>query len=81
MRNMRKSTYVNSQGRTIRPNAAELRAIRMQPGYDRNGGAYAIMPFRDGAETRLYKSINGQWMDASLADVPKLAAAAKRNLI
>ena len=78
---MKNSTYVNSQGRTIRPNAAELIAIRMQPGYDRNGGAYAIMPCRSGSETRLYKSVSGQWMDASLKNVPELAKAANRNIV
>jgi hypothetical protein len=43
--------------------------VKNQPGYSGNG-TYIVLPSETG--TRLYASIAGSWMDASLEDVPEL---------
>ena len=75
----KKATFHNEQGRTIRPNAAEMKAIKACAGYDGEGHYTITTTPRFG--TRLFKAVSGRCMDACLRDVPELAKAARRNRI
>jgi len=44
--------------------------VRKQPGYS-GDGTYCVLATASG-NLRLYKAVNGQYMDASLQDVPAL---------
>ena len=77
---MKKPTFVNAQGRRLRLDAVEMTAVKRQPGYTGDGD-YAVAKACGGLETRLYKSIDGKWKDASLYDVPQLKRAAERNML
>jgi len=77
-----KPSFVNHQGRTIRPNAYEMKAISACPGYTGQGAYMIAYASRNGVKSpRLFASISGAWRDASLCAMPELQAAAKRNCI
>jgi len=62
-----KMHITNSNGRRMRLTTAQKKIICKQPGYGARG-SYMIAKTINGGK-RLYRSVSGQWMDASLSDM------------